>query len=265
MMLQLLLLAALALCGHCSEQALHGVERVVGGTEASSHSWPSQISLQYYSSGSWHHTCGGSLIHTNWVVTAAHCVDGDLTLRVVAGVHNLNVEDGHEQVFSVSKIVVHPSWTGSAATGYDIALIRLSSSALLNDYVQLAVLPQEGTILDNNYPCYITGWGLTRTNGQLSSVLLQAYLPVVSYKVCSRSSYWGSTVKTTMVCAGGDGVRSGCQGDSGGPLNCAVNGQYQVHGVTSFVSSLGCNVQRKPTVFTRISAYISWISSVTGQ
>uniref|UniRef100_A0A8C3MS78 Uncharacterized protein n=1 Tax=Geospiza parvula TaxID=87175 RepID=A0A8C3MS78_GEOPR len=64
-----------------------------------------------------------------------------------------------------------------------------------------------------------------------------------------------------MVCAGGDGVRSGCQGDSGGPLHCAVNGQYQVHGVTSFVSSQGCNVARKPTVFTRVSAYISWINS----
>uniref|UniRef100_A0A8C3PQQ7 Peptidase S1 domain-containing protein n=1 Tax=Calidris pygmaea TaxID=425635 RepID=A0A8C3PQQ7_9CHAR len=65
-----------------------------------------------------------------------------------------------------------------------------------------------------------------------------------------------------MVCAGGDGVRSGCQGDSGGPLHCMVNGQYQVHGVTSFVSGLGCNVARKPTVFTRVSAYNSWISSV---
>uniref|UniRef100_A0A674HSD9 Peptidase S1 domain-containing protein n=1 Tax=Taeniopygia guttata TaxID=59729 RepID=A0A674HSD9_TAEGU len=66
-----------------------------------------------------------------------------------------------------------------------------------------------------------------------------------------------------MVCAGGDGVRSGCQGDSGGPLHCAVNGQYQVHGVTSFVSSQGCNVARKPTVFTRVSAYVSWINSVS--
>ena len=48
-------------------------------------------------------------------------------------------------------------------------------------------------------------------NGQLSSVLLQAYLPVVSYSTCSSYPYWGSTVKDTMICAGGDGVRSGCQ------------------------------------------------------
>ncbi|XP_010147335.1 PREDICTED: chymotrypsin-like elastase family member 1 [Eurypyga helias] len=262
-MLQLVLLAALALCGRCSEQDLDGVQRVVGGTEARSHSWPSQISLQYYSGGSWHHTCGGSLIQRNWVMTAAHCVDRNMNFRVVAGDHNLYSNDGSEQTFSVSKIIIHPYWnSNNAAGGYDIALIRLSSYATLNSYVQLAVLPQEGSILPNNYPCYITGWGLTRTNGQLSSVLLQAYLPVVDYQICSSPSYWGSTVKTTMVCAGGDGVRSGCQGDSGGPLHCAVNGQYQVHGVTSFVSGLGCNVERKPTVFTRVSAYVSWMTNV---
>lgn len=54
------------------------------------------------------------------------------------------------------------------------------------------------------------------------------------------------------------------KGDSGGPLNCQVNGQYVVHGVTSFVSSLGCNTTNKPTVFTRVSAYSSWIDSVSG-
>ncbi|GLD64092.1 elastase-1-like protein [Lates japonicus] len=54
------------------------------------------------------------------------------------------------------------------------------------------------------------------------------------------------------------------QGDSGGPLNCSVNGQWVVHGVTSFVSSSGCNACRKPTVFTRVSTYISWMNSMMG-
>ena len=52
-------------------------------------------------------------------------------------------------------------------------------------------------------------------NGQLAQTLQQAYLPSVDYATCSSSSYWGSTVKTTMVCAGGDGVRAGCQVNTG--------------------------------------------------
>merc|ERR1712121_326014 len=59
-------------------------------------------------------------------------------------------------------------------------------------------------------------------------------------------------------------TESGCQGDSGGPLNCAVGGKWVVHGVTSFVSSSGCNAYRKPTVFTRSSDYISWMNSIMG-
>jgi len=45
--------------------------RVVNGVDASPHSWPWQISLRV----SGRHICGGSLIRSDWVVTAAHCVD----------------------------------------------------------------------------------------------------------------------------------------------------------------------------------------------
>ena len=43
---------------------------------------------------------------------------------------------------------------------YDIALLRLDSPAYDNGFVELALLPPEGEILPNNYPCYLTGWGL---------------------------------------------------------------------------------------------------------
>lgn len=71
--------------------------------------------------------------------------------------------------------------------------------------------------------------------------------------------------KVTNVCLWGLSLMCflWIQGDSGGPLNCSVGGQWVVHGVTSFVSSSGCNAYRKPTVFTRVSAYISWMNGVS--
>lgn len=55
------------------------------------------------------------------------------------------------------------------------------------------------------------------------------------------------------------------QGDFGGPLSCQVGSYWYVHGVASFVSGMGCNTLKKPTVFTRVSAYITWINSVRTQ
>merc|ERR1712168_1079614 len=210
-------------------------ERVVGGEVARPNSWPWQISLQYRSGSSYYHTCGGTLIRRGWVMTAAHCVDRTRTWRVVLGEHNLNSQEGSEQYMSVSRVHLHPRWnSNNVAGGWDIALLQLSSDATLNNKVQLGALPPSGQVL-----------------------------PVVDHKTCTSYGWWGSTVKDSMVCAGG-GSESGCQGDSGGPLNCSVGGKWVVHGVTSFVSSSGCNAHKKPTVFTRSSDYIGWMNSIMG-
>ncbi|XP_039609347.1 proproteinase E-like [Polypterus senegalus] len=255
--LVLLLVAAAHGCGNPTYSPN---ARVVNGEDAKPYSWPWQISLQYLSSGTYRHTCGGTLIAPNWVMTAGHCISASRTYRVVLEEYDLSVTENNEQIISVAKIVVHPLWNSNCvACGNDIALIKLSRSATLNDKVMVACLPEEDASLPDNYPCYISGWGRLYTNGPLPAKLQQALLPVVSYERCSQRDWWSSSVKKTMVCAGGD-IKSGCNGDSGGPLICKHSDDlWYVHGVTSFVSSLGCNTVKKPTVFTRVSSFIPWI------
>ncbi|KAM8927923.1 chymotrypsin-like elastase family member 3B [Pelodytes ibericus] len=239
--------------------------RVVNGENAAPHSWPWQISLQYEKENSFHHTCGGSLIAPNWVLTAAHCISSGRRYQVVLGEHDRSLMEGGEQMIPVNSadIFVHEKWRSSCvACGNDVALIKLTRPAQLNDEAQVGCLPPAGEVLTNDYPCYITGWGRLSTGGSLPDVLQQALLPVVDHNTCTQRDWWGSSIKTTMICAGGD-LQSGCNGDSGGPLNCqATDGRWHVHGIASFVSSLGCNAPKKPTVFTRVSAFSDWISNI---
>uniref|UniRef100_F6R096 pancreatic elastase II n=1 Tax=Ornithorhynchus anatinus TaxID=9258 RepID=F6R096_ORNAN len=239
------------------------LSRVVGGEDVRPNSWPWQVSLQYLSGSKWHHTCGGTLIDNNWVMTAGHCI-GSRTYRVLIGKHSLSSDEQGTIISDVQKIVVHPQWDSSKlSNGNDIALIKLAQPVSLSSKIQLACLPPANAILPHNFACYVTGWGRLQTGGALPDILQQGRLLVVDFETCSSSGWWGSSVKTNMVCAGGDGVISSCNGDSGGPLNClGDNGQWEVHGVVSFGSALGCNYYRKPSVFTRVSNYNSWINEV---
>lgn len=49
---------------------------------------------------------------------------------------------------------------------------------------------------------------VSAAGGQLPNKLQKGLLPVVDYEHCSQRDWWGSTVKETMVCAGGDTVSS---------------------------------------------------------
>ncbi|XP_078095184.1 chymotrypsin-C-like [Mustelus asterias] len=240
--------------------------RVVGGVDAQPHSWPWQVSLQYLINDNWAHTCGGSLIAANWVMTAAHCISKSNTYRVVLGKHNLKSSELESVSVEIApgNMFVHEKWNPIlVALGYDIALIKLSTPVTLTSSIELGCIPAPNSVLPNNYPCFVTGWGRLYTNGPIADNLQQALMPVVDHTTCSKMDWWGFSVRKTMVCAGGDGIVAGCNGDSGGPLNCrATDGTWQVHGIASFVSGLGCNAKKKPTVFTRVSAYNDWINQI---
>lgn len=52
------------------------MDRILGGYDAATGQWPWQVSIRLYDQEyqMWKHKCGGSLIHAQWVLTAAHCV-----------------------------------------------------------------------------------------------------------------------------------------------------------------------------------------------
>merc|ERR1719228_446323 len=134
MMNPLLLLACFAQvswvlgdCGNTPFNPLH-TGFIVGGHEATPHSIPWQISLQASFRGfEMGHSCGGSIVSDQYVITAAHCIVENYYWKpfVVVGAHNIKIEDAYEKKIMVSEVIMHPKWNANDYTMYDIALLKL--------------------------------------------------------------------------------------------------------------------------------------------
>ncbi|KAL1023769.1 hypothetical protein UPYG_G00045870 [Umbra pygmaea] len=253
--------------------------RIVNGEPARPHSWPWQVSMQVWPSSqekpTFFHTCGGTLIHKNWVMTAAHCfiryANELQRWKMCLGKHNLTFIEDTEQCFGVKAIYRHEGFKYPTVptVEFDIALVRLDGDVTPSDQILYACLPSPEKDLEAGKKCYASGWGDETgdsMNAKVAEALNQVTLPVIPFNTCKRMDYWWFQVKTSMICMGytsPDDLKSVCQGDSGGPLVCqdSPNAPWEVHGITSF-GPIGCVMDKKPSVFTRASAYIAWMENV---
>lgn len=128
--------------------------RVVGGIDAYPHEFPYQISIQYNGT----HHCGGSILNEYYILTAAHCAKPANATLVIAGGHNLQHFNGHEQVRRIEEFINHEEATDEVGP-YDIALIKVTEPFVLNEFVQPIALPKS-----RGYPsedAVLSGWGST--------------------------------------------------------------------------------------------------------
>lgn len=264
-------------CGKRFKQQELGLRQwVVGGVDADKGAYPWQISFQWSSTlvGNLH-MCGGTIISKDWILTAAHCITDIkyFTYIIVAGEHNLQVEEGTEQVREIQEFIVHPGYSDDNTVN-DIALLHLKTPLKFDAMVQPACLPKTSMkeqIYSDGAKTILSGWGEldpkgifeSQKEGRIPDILQATSFPVVDLDVCNGPGKYHGMIRKGMFCAGFmAGGADACQGDSGGPLVEEVEGKIVVVGVVSW--GAGCAQKNKPGVYTNVLEFMPWIEKNTG-
>ncbi|CAH2094965.1 unnamed protein product [Euphydryas editha] len=235
--------------------------RIVGGQPTTIDRYPSIVQLEFFESSdqTWRQDCGGSIITSRYVVTAAHCtIDYVPALqRIRAGSSNRHVGG---VIAYVEAIFIHPSFGSNFYEG-DISVVRLTTPLVFSSVIQPTAIATQNSVIPDNLPVVYAGWGHTEEDGESSSILRDVQIYTINKTLC-RQSYdqleLGIFITDNMICAGllDVGGRDACQGDSGGPL-------YYSNILIGVVSwGVGCGQADYPGVNINVASYTEWIVSI---
>jgi trypsin len=271
--------------------------RVVGGHAASIEQYPWQVAVvgspNDFPSG-WdafdRQFCGGVLVTSRIVLTAAHCLyDTDFDcdnagdgLELCDGDENPSGDGTTRPEHNDIDVVLGRTTLSNSSAGVELELFEDSEAISISEdpdfnpgtfqndvgYLVLETPPALGAsiapidIAGNDEAALwdedgdlqdVSGWGSTEFSGG-EDTLRAASVPIVSDGTCGAPAIYGTDFDpATMVCAGflAGGVDT-CQGDSGGPLEAPLEGGgYRLIGLTSWGD--GCAEPNAPGVYTRIA------------
>lgn len=217
--------------------------------------------------------CGGTIISPRYVVTAGHCLysqytgnlykPGEIQVKVGDFDQSSHKDDvkGVTRLMNVKKVIPHELFLVFRVY-HDVGLLELETELDLISHPQVRAvcLPSSPSRSFEGMLGTAYGWGILKEDDEfLPSKPREVSMPIWGPE-CKGKQFGDVTLTSYMMCAGLDeGGKDTCLGDSGGPFTIKEDNRHILVGLTSFGS--GCARPGSPGVYTRVTAYLSWILS----
>nr|XP_023025720.1 trypsin-like [Leptinotarsa decemlineata] len=217
--------------------------RIIGGEECDDADYSFMVSLREEEDN---HSCGGTLISSLWVLSAAHCHN----FMKFALIGTWSRKEYREFVLvKVAKVKIHPEYSSSTLEN-DIALALLEEPIKNSSFVKIPDKMLYGDLIRYCSMALVMGWGVTNYLSDESPTKLNCvYLRVIPISKCEAKYQHPFSFKQTCAYMHG---KDSCRGDSGGPLIC---GDVQ-YGIVSWGRKCA---EDYPGVYIRIDQYLNFI------
>ncbi|PZC86611.1 hypothetical protein B5X24_HaOG206172 [Helicoverpa armigera] len=260
----------------CGRRSIKHAEIVSLRTEAKAGDWPWHVAVFVKLNGTVFYQCGGSVVSTNAVLTAAHCIAPGIPPKdylVVAGISKVN-KTGNEyytmQNLTVQNIIVHKKYRPMSSTA-DLAILKVNTIQF-TDYVRPVCIWASSTNKTELFgqEATIVGFGKNERNVP-NSDLRAIKITVQRDATCSRLSEF---LNNYTFCAGNgpNTITNVSSGDSGGGL--VMRTSQPDHGITWFIrgvlskcgklSTLNMCDLKEYVIFTDVAAHYDWIYQNSG-
>lgn len=237
-------------------------DRIVNGYVATEGQFPYQVAVLALTQFELYYICGGSIITSEWVLSAAHCTYPHRTFLLRFGSNQLWANG---QLQRTTEVVNHPNYNQDTLNN-DVSLLRIPSPLDLENGSLRAIRlpgPEFRNLRFVGERSRVAGWGIDNS-GEYSTVLNFADMEIIDNGSCGRL-YGEVLVTRGVLCAYGyNNRRQGlCGGDSGSALVILHNGEWVQVGIAAFGALNACE-RGHPSGFSRITTYNAWIKRTAG-